>query len=89
MSPALVQALQRLIVIFVVGGLVSVGANLTILDGALGSLGMVLIPLFTAGIDAILKLLGGATIPAARALPADAYFSKKAAGFDWPHFWSV
>ena len=64
MSPALVQALQRLVVIFVVGGLSAVGLNLTVLNGALGSNALLLIPILTAAIDAILKYLGGATVPA-------------------------
>ena len=63
MSPALVQALQRLVVIFVVGGLSAVGLNLTVLNGALGSNALLLIPILTAAIDAILKYLGGATVP--------------------------
>jgi len=88
MSPALVQALQRLIVIAVVGALTAVGINLTVLNGALPNAAL-LIPVITAVIEAVLKYLGGATIPASPTLPADAYFAKKAASFDWPHFWSV
>ena len=88
MSPKLVQALERLLVIAIVGALTAVGINLTVLNGALPNAAL-LIPVITAVIEAVLKYLGGATIPAARVLPADAYFSKKAAGFDWPHFWSV
>ena len=55
MSPALVQALQRLVVIFVVGGLSAVGLNLTILNGALGNTALLLIPVLTAVIAAALK----------------------------------
>ena len=82
MSPALVQALQRLVVIFVVGGLSAVGLNLTVLNGALGSNALLLIPILTAAIDAILKYLGGATVPVGSS-------SFSASLGDWPHFWSA
>ena len=82
MSPALVQALQRLVVIFVVGGLSAVGLNLTVLNGALGSNALLLIPILTAAIDAVLKYLGGATVPVGSA-------SFSASLGDWPHFWSA
>lgn len=82
MSPALVQALQRLVVIFVVGGLSAVGLNLTVLNGALGDSALLLIPILTAVIDAILKYLGGATVPVGSGRLS---LSEP----DWPHFWSV
>ena len=83
MSPALVQALQRLIVIAVVGALTAVGINLTVLNGALPNAAL-LIPVITAVIEAVLKYLGGATIPA-----GNASVSANKNLFDWPHFWSV
>ena len=83
MSPALVQALQRLVVIFVVGGLSAVGLNLTLLNGALGSNALLLIPILTAAIDAILKYLGGATVP------ANAPTLGMTNNPRWPHFWSA
>jgi hypothetical protein len=83
-SPALVQALQRLVVIFVVGGLSAVGLNLTILNGALGNTALLLIPVLTAVIDAVLKYLGGPTIQVANAAAARAR-----TGVESPPFWSV
>ena len=61
MSPALVQALERLLVIAVVGALTAVGLNLTVLNGALPNAAL-LIPIITAVIEAALKYLGGATV---------------------------
>ena len=84
MSPALVQAIQRLVVVAVVGALSAVGLNLTILNGALGSQAVLLIPILTAAIDAVLKYLGGATVPATNITGVD-YRS----GINWPHLWSV
>jgi len=86
MSPALVQALQRLVVIFVVGGLSAVGLNLTILNGALGNTALLLIPVLTAVIDAALKYLGGPTVPVSNAAVTRAGHK---AGVEWPDFWSV
>ena len=85
MSPALVQALQRLVVIFVVGGLSAVGLNLTVLNGALGATALLLIPVLTALIDAVLKFLGGPTTPVANVSVSRA----GRAVFDWPHWWSA
>lgn len=83
MSPALVQALQRLVVVAIVGALSAVGLNLTILSGALGNTALLLIPILTAVIDAALKYLGGATVPVATA-------SLTSVGYqDSPPFWSV
>ncbi len=84
MSPALVQALQRLVVVAVVGALSAVGLNLTILSGALGNTALLLIPILTAVIDAALKYLGGPTIQVANAAVARA-----GVGIDKPPFWSV
>lgn len=83
MSPALVQALQRLVVIFVVGGLSAVGLNLTVLNGALGANALLLIPILTAAIDAVLKYLGGPTVPVGFATSAELKNS------EWPPFWSA
>jgi hypothetical protein len=85
MSPALTQALQRLLVIAVVGALTAVGLNLTVLNGALPNAAL-LIPIITAIIEAVLKYLGGATIPIGNGY-ASASANKSL--FDWPHFWSV
>jgi hypothetical protein len=82
-SPALVQALQRLVVVAVVGALTAVGINLTVLDGALPNAAL-LIPVITAVISAVLKYLGGPTIQVAHAAAARA-----GAGIDKPPFWSV
>jgi hypothetical protein len=82
-SPALVQALQRLVVIAVVGALTAVGINLTVLDGALPNAAL-LIPVITAVISAVLKYLGGPTIQVANAAT-----SRAGAGIDKPPFWSV
>jgi hypothetical protein len=81
-SPALVQALQRLVVIAVVGALTAVGLNLTVLDGALPNAAL-FIPVLTAVISAILKYLGGATVPAASAVGIVYGSTEK------PTFWSV
>ena len=83
MSPALTQALWRLLVIAVVGALTAVGANVVILNGTLPNAAY-LIPVITAIIDAVLKYLGGATIPV-----GNASVSANKSLFDWPHFWSV
>lgn len=87
MSPALVQALQRLVVVAVVGALSAVGLNLTILNGALGSQAVLLIPILTAIIDAVLKYLGGATVPVVNniAVARKPY----GPGLDKPPFWAV
>ena len=83
MSPALTQALERLLVIAVVGALTAVGLNLTVLNGALPNAAL-LIPIITAIIEAVLKYLGGATIPI-----GNASASANKSLFVWPHFWSV
>jgi len=83
MSPALVQALQRLLVVAVVGALSAVGLNLTVLNGALGSSALLLLPILTAIIDAALKYLGGATVPVATASLTSAKYQ------DSPPFWAV
>jgi len=62
MSPALVQALQRLVVVAVVGALTAVGVNITLLNGALPNAAL-LIPIILAVIQGALKYLGGATVP--------------------------
>ena len=85
MSPALVQALQRLLVVAVVGALSAVGLNLTILNGALGSSALLLLPILTAIIDAALKYLGGATVPASSVSSV----APRGYGLDKPPFWSV
>jgi hypothetical protein len=85
MSPAVTQALERLLVIAVVGALTAVGANVTILNGTLPNAAY-LIPVITAIIDAVLKYLGGPTVPVDNAAISRAGFK---AGLDWPHFWSV
>jgi hypothetical protein len=85
MNPALVQALQRLLVVGVVGALTAVGLNLTVLNGALGSSALLLLPILTAIISAALKWLGGATVPATNV----AAVGYKSSGIIWPHFWSV
>jgi hypothetical protein len=85
MNPALVQALQRLLVVGVVGALTAVGLNLTVLNGALGSSALLLLPILTAVIDAALKYLGGATVPATNV----AAVGYKSSGIVWPRFWSV
>lgn len=81
MSPVLVQALQRLVVIAVVGALTAVGLNLTVLDGALPN-AVLLIPVITAVISSVLKYLGGPTVPVATASLAPRYQ-------DNPPFWAV
>lgn len=83
MSPALVQALQRLVVVAVVGALTAVGINLTVLDGALPNAAL-LIPVITAVISAVLKYLGGPTIQV-----ANAAVSRARVGVESPPFWSV
>jgi hypothetical protein len=82
-SPALVQALQRLVVVAVVGALTAVGINLTVLNGALPNAAL-LIPIITAVISAVLKFLGGPTIQVANAAVARARV-----GVESPPFWSV
>jgi len=82
-SPALVQALQRLVVVAVVGALSAIGLNLTVLNGALGNTALLLIPILTAVIDAALKYLGGPTIQANSAI------SRVGVGINKPPFWSV
>ena len=84
MSPALTQALQRLLVVAVVGALSAVGLNLTVLNDALGANALLLIPIFTAVIDAALKYLGGPTIPA-----SNAGLRATARSVETPPFWSV
>lgn len=86
MSPALLQALQRLVVIAVVGGLSAVAANLTVLDGALGTNALVLIPVLTAVIDAVLKYLGGPTV---QAPSASTPMLSAAPLADRPPFWAA
>ena len=84
MSPALVQALQRLLVVGVVGALTAVGVNLAFLNGALPNAAL-FIPILTAIISAALKWLGGATVPATNV----AAVGYKSSGIAWPRFWSV
>lgn len=86
MSPALVQALQRLLVVAVVGALSAVGLNLTLLNGALGTNAVLLIPILTAIISAALKYLGGPTISAGTASVAQA---DNRTGADKPPFWAA
>jgi hypothetical protein len=83
MSPALSQALQRLVVVAIVGALTAVGINLTVLDGALPNAAL-LIPVITAVISAVLKYLGGPTIQV-----ANAAVSRARVGVESPPFWSV
>jgi len=89
MSPALVQALQGLIVIAVVGALTAVGINHDRASTGRFRTRRSCIPVITC------RHRGGPEVPRRRddpaspTLPADAYFAKKAASFDWPHFWSV
>ena len=86
MSTALVQALQRLLVIAIVGALSAVGLNLTVLNGALGTNAILFIPILTAIIDAALKWLGGATVPQ----PAlDNYALSRDYKQTKPPFWAV
>lgn len=61
----LVQAVIRLIVIFVASGLTALGANLTILQEAVDDpiLSALVFSLGTSLITAVLKWLGGATQP--------------------------
>ena len=83
MTPALQQALQRLLVIGAIGALTAVGVNLTLLNGALPN-AVYLIPVITAAITSILKLLGGATIVVSNSgLKVGNY------GLKGPSFWSV
>ena len=83
MSPALVQALQRLLVIAVIGALSAVGVNLTLLNGTLPNAAY-LIPVILAVITAALKYLGGATIPASNIGLQTAAWEAES-----PPFWSV
>ena len=85
MSPALLQALQRLLVVAVVGALSAVGLNLTVLNGALGSSALLLLPILTAVIDAALKYLGGPTVPASSVAGAH----PQGYELDTPPFWAV
>jgi hypothetical protein len=59
----LVQALIRLVVIFIVAGLSALGANLTLLQDAVDDpvMASLVVSIITAAISAILKYLGGAT----------------------------
>lgn len=82
MSAALVQAIERLLVVGVVGALSAIGLNLTVLNGALGTNAVLLIPILTAVIDAALKYLGGATVPA----PTGATLAPRGGGVSW---WSA
>jgi hypothetical protein len=83
MSPALVQALQRLVVVAIVGALTAVGINLTLLNGALPNAAL-FIPVLTAVISAALKYLGGATVPAASVATATLGYETVE-----PPFWAV
>jgi hypothetical protein len=84
MNEALVQAVERLITIFVVAGLVAIGADLTILKDAISdpTLATFVFAIGTAVIDAVLKYIGGATMPTA---------SMKVGllASDRPHWWAV
>lgn len=65
-NEVLVQALIRLVVIFVTAGLAAVGANLTILKDAVSDpiMAAAVVAIITAVISAVGKYLGGATAPA-------------------------
>ncbi len=70
MSQGLAQALQRLVTVFLVTGLAAVGANLTILNGAIPDpiMASAVIAIVSAVIEAILKWLGGPVVPAEEAV---------------------
>ena len=82
MSPALTQALQRLVVLAALGALTFVGANLALLNGALPNAALI-IPIITAVISAALKYLGGATVPVATASLTSIGYADK------PPFWAA
>lgn len=65
MSPALSQALIRLVIIFLTAGVAAIGANLTILQEAITDpvLSAMVVAVITAVLSAIGKYLGGATQP--------------------------
>jgi hypothetical protein len=64
-SETLVQAIIRLVVVFIVAGLTAVAANLTILANAVSDpiYSALVVAIGTAVISAILKYLGGPTQP--------------------------
>ena len=82
MSEALIQALERLVTIAVVAAIGAVIANITVLSNALPQNAVLVIPIITAVLDAILKYIGGPTMPTAS-------MRVGLAAADRPHWWAV
>jgi hypothetical protein len=81
-NEALIQAIERFIVLFIIAGIGAVIANISLLNGVLTPAEQAFVPVFVALLDAILKLLGGATMPV----------NAPSAGLtkpDRPHWWAV
>jgi hypothetical protein len=81
-NEALIQAIERLVTVAIVAAIGAVIANITVLNNVLGSNALILIPVITAVLDAILKYIGGATMPV----------NAPSAGLtkpDRPHWWAV
>lgn len=83
---AWLQALERLIVVFVCGGIAAILAtNFAPLQTVLGQYEPLVVPILTAVLQGILKALGGPTVPLAAVKVA----VTSIASSDRPHWWSV
>ncbi len=83
MSEALVQAVERLLVVFICGGIAALLAvNFAPLGTALGQYSVLIIPILAALFNAILKYLGGATMPVST-------LRTGILAADRPHWWAA